>query len=391
MQSQRISGFSTSIFAEMSALAQRHQAINLGQGFPDFPGPAFIKEAACAAIAADLNQYPPSPGLPHLRQALAQQWEREHGRAVDWESEVTITSGATEGLYGLTQALLDPGDRVIVIEPAYDAYHADIVMAGAIPISVRLRPPQLSSDRWSLDDEALRAAFCQQPKLIILNTPHNPTGMVLTRSELELIATLCQTYNVIAVSDEVYDRMVYDAATHIPLATLPGMWERTITLGSTGKTFGVTGWKVGWAIGAAPINHALRQAKQWITFTTPTPLQEATAIAIEQAHAVGYYPQLRSEYAERRDILHAYLDQAGLPALRVEGAYFISCDVSHLGYQDDRVFCRELISSVSVAAIPTSIFYKDSTGIPPIVRFCFAKQHATLHAAGERLIKLANH
>jgi aspartate/methionine/tyrosine aminotransferase len=385
LQAQRVASFGASIFGEMSLLAQRHQAINLGQGFPDFPGPELIKEAAAAAIAANLNQYPPSPGWPRLRQALATQWEHDYGRTVDWQSEVSITSGATEGLYALTQALLDPGDRVVVIEPAYDAYAADLVMAGAIALPVRLLPPTSASGRWTLDSAALAAAFAQQPKLLLLNTPHNPTGMVFNRAELELIAQLCQQHDVLVISDEVYDRMIYDPATHLAIATLPNMWERTITLGSTGKTFGVTGWKVGWAIGGAALNQALRQAKQWITFTTPTPLQEATAVAIEQAPATGYYTQLRDEYTARRDLLAALLEQVGLPPLPVEGAYFISCHVGHLGYDNDQEFCRWLIREVGVAAIPTSIFYSDQTSTPPIVRFCFAKQHATLQAAGERL------
>lgn len=383
--SRRVASFTASIFGEMSALAQRHQAINLGQGFPDFPGPDLIKRAAADAIAADLNQYPPSPGLPRLRRALADQWAHDHGRSVDWEREVSITSGATEGIYALTQALIDPGDEVVVIEPAYDAYHADIIMAGGVSIPVRLRPPGPDTGRWTLDEPALRAAFARNPKLLLLNTPHNPSGMVLTRAELELIAGLCLAHGVIAISDEVYDRMVYDEHTHVPLATLPGMWDRTITLGSTGKTFGVTGWKVGWAIGAATLNAALRQAKQWITFTTPTPLQEATAVAIEQAEATGYYTRLRAEYTERRDLLRGLLEQAGLPPLPVEGAYFISCAVGHLGYTDDVTFCRDLIREVGVAAIPTSIFSSSPGDAPPIARFCFAKQHATLQAAGERL------
>jgi aspartate/methionine/tyrosine aminotransferase len=385
IQARRVAGFPTSIFAEMSMLAMQRGAINLGQGFPDFPGPDLIKRAAADAIAANLNQYAPPPGVPRLRQALAAQWERDYGRAVDWQAEVTVTSGATEALYGLIQALIDPGDRVILIEPAYDAYLADIIMAGGVALPVRLIAPHGAQPRWALDEQALRAAFAQRPKLILINTPHNPTGMVLTRAELELIAALCQEHDVIAISDEVYDRMVYAGAAHLPLATLPGMWERTITLGSTGKTFGVTGWKVGWAIGAAAINQALRQAHQWVTFATPTPLQEATAVAIEQAPELGYYPQLIAEYAERREILRDLLERVGLPPLQVEGAYFISCDIGKLGDIHDDAFCRWLITEIGVAAIPTSPFYSDQAGLPQIVRFCFAKQHATLRAAGERL------
>lgn len=385
IQAQRVAGFSNSIFGEMSALALQYNAINLGQGFPDFPGPEFIKRAAADAIAANLNQYPPSPGVPRLRQALAAQWEKDYGRAVDWQSEVTVSSGATEGLYGLIQALLDPGDRMIVIEPAYDAYHADITMAGGVVLPVRLVPPLNGEARWSLDGEALRAAFAQNPKCILLNTPHNPTGMVFTRTELELIAGLCQEYDVLAICDEVYDRMVYDDAVHVPLATLPGMWERTITLGSTGKTFGVTGWKVGWAIGAAPLNHALRQAHQWITFTTPTPLQEATAAGLELAPTNGYYTQLRAEYTARRALLRELLERAGLATLPVEGSYFISCDVRSFGHKSDFDFCRWLIRECGVVSIPTSIFYSNQNELPQIARFCFAKQDATLYAAGERL------
>jgi aspartate/methionine/tyrosine aminotransferase len=388
-QSQRVAGFTASIFGEMSLLAQQHQALNLGQGFPDFPGPEFIKQAANDAINANLNQYPPSPGWPHLRQVLADQWQIEYGRPVDWAVEVSITSGATEGLYALTQALLDPGDRVVVIEPAYDAYLADIIMAGAIALPVRLRPPVGPKERWAIDADALRDAFAQHPKLLLLNTPHNPTGMVLTPAELELIADLCRVHDTLVISDEVYDRMIYDNAVHIPIATLPDMWDRTITLGSTGKTFGVTGWKIGWAIGAAALNQALRQAKQWITFTTPTPLQEATAVAVEYAAANGYYAQMRAEYTVRRNLLRDLLVQAGLQPLRVEGAYFISCEVSRFGFSGDQDFCRWLIREVGVAAIPTSIFYSRQAELPQIARFCFAKEHATLRSAGERLQRIA--
>ncbi len=402
---RRVAGFGTTIFTEMSALAHEHGAVNLGQGFPDFPGPAFVKRAAADAIAADWNQYAPMAGLPRLRQAVAAQWERDYGRLPDWQSEVTVTSGATEALCDLALALLDPGDEAIVIEPAYDAYVPDITMAGATPIPVRLLPPVIGEraettddgrpptvyrpSAWSLDEAALRAAFARRPKLILINTPHNPTGKVFTRAELELIAALCREYNVLAICDEVYDRLTFDGAGHVPLATLPGMWERTLTLNSIGKTFSVTGWKIGWAIGPAHLNQALRQAHQWVTFATATPLQAAAAAALEQAPALGYYEQLRAEYDARRRLLRGALEAAGLPTLPVEGAYFISADISGLGFDDDRAFCRWLTTDVGVAAIPTSVFYGDQAGAPNLARFCFAKKLETLEAAGERLARLS--
>jgi len=407
----RVAGFGTTIFTEMSALAIQHGAINLGQGFPDFPGPDFVKQAAAAAINADLNQYAPMPGLPHLRQAVATQWQREHGRAIDWQTEVTVTSGATEALCGAALALLNPGDQAIILEPAYDAYAPDVIMAGAVPIYVKLYPPRAGDGGWGMEDgsaesiphppspipqtwhfdpDELRAAFERRPKLILINTPHNPTGKVFTRAELELIAALCQEFDVLAIADEVYDRMVYEQAAHISLATLPGMWDRTLTLNSVGKTFSVTGWKIGYAVGPAALNQALRAAHQWVTFATSTPFQEATAVALEQAAINGYYQQLHAEYDARRLLLRQILERAGLPTLQVEGSYFISADISALGFADDRAFCRFLTTELGVAAIPTSAFYADPAAAPAFARFCFAKKHETLEAAGERLQRLAH-
>lgn len=381
---RRVASFGTSIFSEITALALHHGAVNLGQGFPDFAGPAFIKQAAIAAITADLNQYAPSPGSPRLRRAVAEQWERDYGRAVAPQTEVTVTSGATEALCDLMLALLDPGDRAIVFEPSYDAYVPDLLMAGAAPLLVRLHPPT-----WHFDPLELRAAFAQRPKLIIVNTPHNPTGKVFDQEELALIAGLCQEYDVFAITDEVYDRMVYDDAIHQPLAMLPGMWERTLALNSVGKTFSVTGWKIGYAVGAPALTHALRQAHQWVTFSTATPFQDATATALEEAATSGYYERLRAEYDERRQLLRQVLESAGLPTLPVRGSYFISADISALGFTDDRAFCRFLTSEIGVAAIPTSAFYVDPASAPPLARFCFAKKRETLEAAGDRLQRLA--
>src|SRR6266545_4759843 len=417
---RRVAGFGTTIFTEMSALAVQHGAVNLGQGFPDFAGPEFVKRAAADAIAADLNQYAPMPGLPRLRQAIAAQWELDYGRAVDWQAEVTVTSGATEALCGVALGLLDPGDGAIIFEPAYDAYVPDIVMAGATPIPVQLYPPTKDeraryivpphivpprttndesvadpssfvlrpSSSWWFDPDELRAAFARHPKLVFVNTPHNPTGKVFSRAELELIAGLCQEYDVLAITDEVYDRLVYDGAEHVPLATLPGMWERTLTLNSSGKTFSLTGWKIGYAVGPALLNRALRQAHQWVTFATATPLQDAAAVALEQAAANGYYGQLRAEYDERRLLLREILEEVGLPTLPVQGSYFISTDIGALGFRDDGAFCRFLTTEIGVAAIPTSAFYADPSSAPPFARFCFAKKRATLEAARERLQRL---
>ncbi len=387
----RIAGFGTTIFTEMSALAAQHGAINLGQGFPDFAGPQFIKDAAVAAIAADHNQYPPMPGWPRLRQAVAAQWQRDHGRELDWQTEVTVTSGCTEALFGLALALLEPGDGAIVIEPAYDSYIPSITMAGGVPIVVTLHPPTATHPAWSLDEDELRAAFARSPKLILVNTPHNPTGKVFARAELELIAELCREYDVLALCDEVYDRLVFDDAAHVSLAELPSMWERSLSLNSIGKTFSVTGWKVGWAVGPAQLNHALRMVHQWATFTTATPLQDASAAALEHAAATSYYAELRAEYAARRELLRQALDHAGLPVLPSDGSFFLSADIAALGYTDDRAFCRALTTEIGVAAIPTSAFYSDQGRAAKLARFCFAKRHQTIERAAERLARLRTH
>jgi aspartate/methionine/tyrosine aminotransferase len=393
---RRVAGFGTTIFTEISALAVQHGAVNLGQGFPDFPGPEFIKQAAAAALAADLNQYAPMPGLPRLRRAVAATWEREYGRAVEWQAETAVTSGATEALCDAMLAFLDPGDRAIIFEPAYDAYVPDITMAGGVPIAVRLHPPLPAgpgvaaeqSAGWWFNADELRRAFEQRPKLILLNTPHNPTGKVFRRDELELIAGLCREYDVLAITDEVYDRLTFDGAQHVALASLPEMWGRTLTLNSIGKTFSVTGWKIGYAVGPAPLIQALCRAHQWVTFATATPLQDASAAALELAPQNGYYDQLREEYSERRALLYDVLRSVGLPTLPVPGSYFISADIGALGYRDDQAFCRYLTTEIGVAAIPTSVFYLNRENIPPLARFCFAKRLETIEAARERLRKL---
>jgi aspartate/methionine/tyrosine aminotransferase len=380
---ERIGGFGTSVFTEMSRLAVEHQAINLGQGFPDFAGPDFVKEAAAAAIAADMNQYAPSHGSPRLRRAIADDWTRRYGGEVDIDSEVTVTTGATEAIFVAMLAFLNPGDEIIFFEPFYDAYVADVAMAGATARVVRLHAPD-----WHFDPDELAAAFTDRTRLFLLNTPHNPTGKVFTRSELDQIAELCQHHDVTVLTDEVYDRIIFDANHHIPIATLPGMWGRTLTVNSTGKTFSMTGWKIGFTVGPADLNAAIRSVHQFSTFATATPFQEGMAVALETAERHGYYRQLHDEYAARRDRLSAVLADAGLPPLECQGAYFLLSDVTALGFDNDVDFCRYLVTEAGVAAIPPSAFYLDPATAPPLARFCFAKRFETIDAAADRLGKL---
>ncbi len=407
---ERVRSFGTSIFAEISALAVQHGAVNLGQGFPDFAGPAWVKDAAAEAISADLNQYAPYLGLPRLREAIAATWSAHGWREVDPANEVTVTSGATEAIFGAVQALINPGDEVIIFEPFYDAYVPDVVMAGGVPKYVRLYPPlkdeggrmkdeaqhsiasaepsslilHPSSLSWSFDPAELAAAFSPRTRLLLLNTPNNPTGKVFSPAELAQIAELCIQHDVVVIADEVYDQLVFAPAVHTPIATLPGMWERTLTVNSIGKTFSLTGWKIGYAVGPADLTAALRAAHQWITFATSTPLQVAAAVALERAANCDYYAELRAEYAERRDLLADVLVGAGFPTLPVEGSYFIMADISQAGFSSDADFCRWLTRDVGVAAIPPSAFYADTCDLPLLARFCFAKKPETLRAAAER-------
>jgi aspartate/methionine/tyrosine aminotransferase len=383
MPARRLSGFGTSIFTEMTRLAVQHRAINLGQGFPDFPAPDFIKEAAARAIDGDHNQYAPAPGLPRLRRAIADRFAQRHGHAPDPETEVTIAGGATEILFDAVMALLDPGDEAIVFEPFYDAYVPDIQMAGGTARVVTLRPPD-----WRFDPDELAAAFGPRTRLIIINTPHNPTGKVFAPDELDLIAELCRAHDVIAVSDEVYSEIVFDDARHVPLATRPGMWERTVTVDSIGKTFSVTGWKIGWAVAAPPLTAALRAVHQFVTFANATPFQEAAADALSLASTNGYWQTLRADYTSRRALLTEILHGAGLHTLPVRGAYFLLADIAELPFADDTAFCRHLISEVGVAAIPPSAFYADPGTAPKLARFCFAKRDETMRAAAQRLLNV---
>jgi aspartate/methionine/tyrosine aminotransferase len=380
---RRTSGFGTSIFTEISALAVAHGAVNLGQGFPDFPAPAFIKEAALRAIREDRNQYAPAAGLPRLRAALAARWERLHGTPADADTEITVACGATELLHDTVLALVEPGDEVIVFEPTYDAYVPDVLMAGGVPRPVALRPPH-----WTWDPTELARAFGPRTRAVILNTPHNPTGKMFSRAELEELAALARAHDAMVISDEVYSEITFDGAAHVPIATLPGMRERTVTIDSMGKTFSVTGWKVGWAIAPAPLTRDLRAIHQFVTFTSSVPFQEALADGLALAETHGYYEELRADYTARRDRLAAVLTAAGLPPLPARGAYFLLADPTPFGFLDDVAFCRHLCTNIGVAAIPTSVFHTDPTKAPKYARFCFAKRDDTIDAAADRLRKL---
>jgi aspartate/methionine/tyrosine aminotransferase len=396
---RRVRGFGATVFAEFTALAGQVGAINLGQGFPNFPAPDFVKEAARQAIAADLNQYARSAGHPRLVQALAQTYGPLFQRELDPLAEIVVTVGATEGIFATVQALVEPGDEVILIEPFYDSYPAAVTMAGGQPVYVPLRGPARarSAAEWRLDRDELAAAFSPRTKLLLLNTPLNPLGKVFSRTELAEIAELAQRHNITVLSDEVYEWMVYAPAEHVRIATLPGMWERTVTVGSAGKTFSVTGWKIGWAIAPRPLAHAILMAHQWIPFAVSTPMQEAIAVALEEAPDRGYFTWLSAMYQAKRDMLLTALDSVGLTPIAPDGSYFIVVDTSGLavpaepGTPRDVTVCRWLTREIGVAAIPPSPFYS-----PPhqglsadLARFTFCKTDDMLLAAAERLRRLA--
>ena len=395
----RIRGFGATVFAEFTALANQTGAVNLGQGFPNFAAPDFVKAAAQAAIAADMNQYARSAGHPRLVQALAATYSPLFGHTLDPMAEIVVTVGATEGIFATVQALVEPGDEVILIEPFYDSYPAAVTMAGGRCIYVPLRAPAnaTTAAEWVLDPQELAAAFTPRTKLLILNTPLNPLGKVFTRDELLQIAALAIEHNITVLSDEVYEWMVYSTVerpvSHVRIATLPGMWERTVTLGSAGKTFSVTGWKIGWAIAQPRLAHAILMAHQWIPFAVATPLQEAVAAALEQAGPQGYFPWLATMYQAKRDMLLGALTAAGLRPMTPDGSYFIVVDTGTLRIQAqgdvrrDVAICRWLTREVGVAAIPPSPFYSEPHRnlTDNLARFTFCKTDDLLEEAARRL------
>jgi aminotransferase len=367
-----------SVIREMTRLALEHDAINLAQGFPDFPAPEPVKQSAIAAIDADMNQYPITWGQPSIRQALADKYQRWYGITIDPEREVCITCGATEAMIAAMAGCVDPGQEVIAFEPFYENYGADAVIAGAHPRYVTLREPD-----WSFDEAELAAAFSNQTRAIVINTPNNPTGKVFSYGELTAIARLCQKYGVLAITDEIYEHITYDGARHVPMATIPGMEDRTITISALSKTYSVTGWRVGWTIAPPDLTDAIRRVHDFLTVGAPTPFQEAGAAALRLPDA--YYQQLTASYAERRDLMLTILAETGLRPITPAGAYYIMTDASALGLGDDVATARALVRQARVAAVPGSSFYSRPALGRSKLRFSFSKKLETLEEAGRRL------
>ena len=377
----RMAPFGTTIFAEMSALALETGAINLGQGFPDTDGPRELLDAAVAAIEGGRNQYPPGPGVPELLEAVAAHQKRFYGLEVDPSREVLVTAGATEAIAATILGLCEPGDEVVTFEPYYDSYAATIALAGAQRRTSVLRFPD-----FAVDEASLRAAFSPRTKVVLLNTPHNPTGKVFTRAELELVASLAREHDAWVVTDEVYEHLLFDGAAHVPMATLPGMWERTVTIGSAGKTFSATGWKVGWLTGPAEVVAAARRVKQFLTYVASGPFQPAVATALALPDAV--YDGLATRLQHGRDLLVAGLEAAGLTVSRPAATYFVIADAAPLGAVDALEFCRELPHRCGVVGVPVSVFHDDVDAARTLVRFAFCKRDEVLTEAAARLATL---
>jgi aminotransferase len=382
-RSRRVANFTESVIREMTRLALRHDAVNLAQGFPDFAAPRELKEAAREAIDADFNQYAITWGAKPLRDAIAAKQARTYGLEFDPETEITVVCGATEGMIASLLAVTDPEDEIVIFEPFYENYGPDADLCSARRRYVKLRPPD-----WTFDPDELRAAFSPRTKAVIVNTPNNPTGKVFTREELECIALLCQEFDALCVTDEIYEHILYDGAVHCPMISLPGMRERTILVNSMSKTYSVTGWRVGWVIAAPELTANIRKVHDFLTVGAAAPLQQAGAAALRLPDR--YYADLAAHYAALRDRTMAMLEGAGFACFRPRGAYYIMTDISFFGFSNDILLCRHLIETIGVAAVPGSSFFCHPDSGARFIRFCFCKKCETLELAATRLSKLVS-
>jgi aminotransferase len=384
--SEKAERFTESVIRDMTRHAHLHGAINLAQGFPDFPAPAEIKRAAQQAITADLNQYAITWGAKSLRQAIAAKMKKWQGLEIDPEAEITVCCGSTEAMIASLLAITNAGDEIVIFEPFYENYGPDAILSDARPRFVTLHPPADPAGEWRFDERELRAAFSPRTKAIILNTPNNPTGKVFSRAELEFIRELCLEFGALAITDEIYEHILYDGTRHISIATLDGMRERTITINGMSKTYSVTGWRVGWAVASAALTNAIRKVHDFLTVGAPAPLQEAGATALSLPDS--YYQELAAAYRARRDRLLPALHQAGFKTFVPRGAYYIMTDISSFGFPDDVSFAQHLVKDIGIASVPGSSFYSHPQLGAHQVRFAFCKTDATLDEAARRLLRL---
>jgi aspartate/methionine/tyrosine aminotransferase len=378
MISKRVQGFTESVIREMTRVNNQYDGINLAQGMPNFPPPRELVEAAHRAIDGDFHQYAITWGTPRLRQAIAEKYRRFYGMDVEADRNVTVCCGSTETMLATLLAVLNPGDEVVIFEPFYENYGPDAIVSGAIPRFVTLREPD-----WTFDPDELAAAFNARTRAIIINTPNNPTGKIFTRAELEAIAALCRKWDALAITDEIYEHIVYDGHAHVPMATIDGMADRTITINGLSKTFSVTGWRIGWTISPPSVTGAIRKLHDFLTVGAPAPLQEAGAAALSLPDS--YYTELAAGYARRRDMLLGILEQHGFTCYKPSGAYYIMTDISAFGFPDDVAFARHMVEHVGVAAVPGSSFYRDAAGGRTKLRFCFSKRDETMLEADRRM------
>jgi aminotransferase len=388
--SRKATQFTESVIREMTRLNQLYGGVNLSQGFPDFPAPAAVKDAACAAIRADVNQYAVTWGAQTLREAIAREFGRRYGVEVVPDEQVTVCCGATEAMMATMMAVIDPGDEVVIFEPFYENYGPDAILSGATPRFVTLHEPGTiapAEQGWTFDPDELAAAFNDRTKAIIINTPNNPTGKVFTRDELATIAALCRKWDVVAISDEIYEHIIYDGSAHVPIASIEGMADRTVTINSLSKTYSVTGWRVGWAISPRQLTGAIRKVHDFLTVGAAAPLQEAGVAALGVPDS--YYGTLAAAYTRRRDMLLDILARRHFTCYKPSGAYYIMTDIAVFGFRDDIEFARYLVKEVGVAAVPGSSFYRNPALGRTKLRFCFCKKDETLAEADRRLSRLA--